>query len=89
MFGHSKTPKEELPLISHKHTSDAASVNEGMKKSKGFNAPIIASKWIDLDPYWTVIYKKGKILNGRYYVIELSINEENFYILSFDIESSE
>jgi len=43
---------------------------------------------IDLDPFRTVIYKKGKILDSKYYVIELSFNDSVFYILSFDIETS-
>lgn len=42
-----------------------------------------------MDPFRTVIYKKGKIMNGRYYLLELSYNEDNFYISSFDIETSE
>ena len=49
-----------------------------------------SQKWaFELDPFWTVIFKKGKIMNGRNYVLELSYNEDKFYIFSFDIETSE
>ena len=42
----------------------------------------------NIDDNRAVVYKKGKMINDQYYIVEMSYNEYNFFICAFDIETS-
>ena len=81
-----------MPALIQTHTKETSSEAAETYARRTFdkmNTSKAQKRTFELDPFRTVIYKKGKIMGGRYFVLELSFNEEKFYISSFDIETSD
>lgn len=61
----------------------------GKKKKSDNFATKIGPKEIKLDPSRVVVFKKGRMLNQGYFIIEFSYTQRYFCIAAFDIETND
>lgn len=61
----------------------------GKKKKSQINNANIGPKEIKLDPSRVVVFKKGRLLENGYFIIEFSYTNSYFWVAAFDIETNE